>query len=182
MLTTALLVWSMNQHWYLLQHYRFDSWTDSVGLLHTAGLSHEPTLLKQPLLSVGTTNWQCCSTGHCRVEPGTDTVSYRSVSVFKDRQWCQSPITAGMSLLVQNPAMKWVFEPAVMSRSGVVSVYLFIKNIFLNLFGNLGIKLYTMFHMCWVDLYGDKMLIDLLITMSCVAIRFKLDSVPCMNT
>ena len=69
-----------------------------------------------------------------------------------------------------------------MSRSGVVSVYLFIKNIFLNLFGNLGIKLYTMFHMCWVDLYGDKMLIDLLITMSCVAIRFKLDSVPCMNT
>ena len=26
-----------------------------------------------------------------------------------------------MPLSVQNPAVKWVFEPAVMSRSGVVS-------------------------------------------------------------
>ena len=31
-----------------------------------------------------------------------------------------TPITAGMPLSVQNPAVKRVFEPTVMSRSGVV--------------------------------------------------------------
>ena len=31
-----------------------------------------------------------------------------------------TPITAGMPLSVQNPAVKWVFKPAVMSRSGIV--------------------------------------------------------------
>ena len=37
-----------------------------------------------------------------------------------------TPIIAGMPLSVQNPAVKWVFEPAVMSRSGVVSIYVFV--------------------------------------------------------
>ena len=31
-----------------------------------------------------------------------------------------TPITAGMPLSVQNPTVKWVFEPTVMFRSGVV--------------------------------------------------------------
>ena len=31
-----------------------------------------------------------------------------------------TPITADMPLSVQNPVVKWVFEPTVMSRSGVV--------------------------------------------------------------
>ena len=31
-----------------------------------------------------------------------------------------TPITAGMPLSVQNPTVKWVFEPTVMSRSRVV--------------------------------------------------------------
>ena len=79
-----------NRQCWLAQHCRFEPWTDSVGLLNTAGLSHEPALLKQPSLSVGTTNRQC-STRHCRVVPGTDTVACRSVSVFKNRQWCQPP-------------------------------------------------------------------------------------------
>ena len=88
---STLSAWAMNRQWWLRQHCRFEPWTDSVGLLNTAGLSQEPTLLKQPSLSVGTTNRQCCSTRHCRMEPETDTVSCRSVSVFKNRQWCQPP-------------------------------------------------------------------------------------------
>ena len=48
------------------------------------------------------------------------TASFTSVLVYKNRQWCQPPITAGMPLSVQNPVVKGVFEPTVMSRSGVV--------------------------------------------------------------
>ena len=127
LLKTTLSVWATSRQWWLDQHGRLEPWTDSVGLLNTVGLSQEPTLLKQPSLSVGTTNRQCCSIRHCRVEPETDTVSYRSVSVFKNRQRCQPPITAGMPQSVQNPAVKGIFEPTVMSRSGVVCSWLPLK-------------------------------------------------------
>jgi len=147
--SSALPVWAMNRQCCLDQHCLLQPSTDSVGLLNTAGLGQEPTVLswstlpawaiirqcwldlhcrfgqeptplKQTSLSVGTTNRQCYSTRHCRVEPRTDTIVCSSVSVFKNRQWCQPHITAGMPLSVQNPAVKGVFEPAVMYRSGVV--------------------------------------------------------------
>ena len=39
-----------------------------------------------------------------------------------------TPITVGMPLSVQNPTVKWVFEPAVMFRSRVVSNKLKLKH------------------------------------------------------
>ena len=118
LLNTAGL--SINRQCWLAQHCRLEPWTYSVGLLNTVGLSQEPTLLKQTSLSVGSTNRQCCSTRQCRVEPETDIVACRSVSAFRNRYWCQPPITVGMPLSVQNPTVKGFFEPTVMSRSGVV--------------------------------------------------------------
>ena len=115
---STLPAWAMNRQRSLAPHCRFVPWTNSVVLINTAYFSHqltvlvcstlpawaiirqcwldlhcrfgqEPTPLKQTSLSVGTTNRQCYSTRHCRVEPRTDTIVCRSVSVFKNRQWCQ---------------------------------------------------------------------------------------------
>ena len=106
---STLPVWAIDWQCWLAQYCRFEPWTDSIGLLNTVGLSQEPTLLKQTSLSVGTTNRQCYLTCHYRVDPGTDTVACRSVSIFKNRQWCQPLITVGMPLSVQNPAVKGGF-------------------------------------------------------------------------
>jgi hypothetical protein len=111
-----------------------ESWTNSVGQANTAGLSHTPAVLVKKTLSAWATNGQCWSrqhyrlvpqtgnigsTGHCRVEAGTDSDISLSLVILSNRQWCELPITAGTTVDSKS-GNEGGFESTLMSWPRVV--------------------------------------------------------------
>jgi hypothetical protein len=120
LLNLSLPARGKSRQWYLKHHCRVEPQAGSDILSITTGPSHKPAVMVIISLSARSTNRQCWLNWTLSGCVKDQQWSFSTVPVFKNRQWYLTLITAGLIVPVQNLAVTRGFEPAILSRSGVV--------------------------------------------------------------